>query len=126
MKRLWIGIIVLSLLLATGLGAAYLLDRSVSPIRETLTQAVSAALSERADQANDLISQAETQWVRSRKWTTILVEQDILEEAAFLFAEAKIYGLTGEHPQLAATCARLAELMDAIAQSHQTIWQNVL
>ena len=126
MKRFWIGITVLSLLLFAGLGIAFFLERYHRPICLTLERAAAAALDGNLGKAEELTKDAQRQWDDRRKWTATLVEHGILEEAECLFAEAQVYAQAGNTQALAATCARLAELIDAIAQSHHTSWQNVL
>ena len=126
MKRFWIGITVLTLLLILGIFSTVLLSRSHLPIRGTLEQAVAAALAGDLGQADQLLKKAKVQWDRNRLWAAALVEHGVLEEAECLFAEADVYVKAANRQALAAACARLAQIMDTIAQSHQTSWQNVL
>jgi thioredoxin-like negative regulator of GroEL len=126
MKRFWIGITVLTLLLILGIFSTVLLSRSHLPIRDTLEQAAVAALAGDLGQADQLLKKAKVQWDRNRLWTAALVEHGVLEEAECLFAEAEVYAKAENRQALAAACARLAQIMDTIAQSHQTSWQNVL
>ena len=126
MKRFWIGITVLTLLLILGIFSTVLLSRSHRPIRDTLEQAAVAALAGDLGQADHLLKKAKVQWDRNRLWAAALVEHGVLEEAECLFAEAEVYANAANRQALAAACARLAQIMDTIAQSHQTSWQNVL
>jgi thioredoxin-like negative regulator of GroEL len=126
MKRFWIGITVLTLLLILGIFSTVLLSRSHLPIRDTLEQAAVAALAGDLGQADQLLKKAKVQWDRNRLWAAALVEHGVLEEAECLFAEAEVYAKAANRQALAAACARLAQIMDTIAQSHQTSWQNVL
>ena len=126
MKRFWIGITVLALLLGAGFLSSFLLERHHEPIRKALQEATEAALEGNVAQAAKLTENAERQWEHCRKWTEALVEHGILEEVECLLAEARVYIRRGDAQGLAGTCARLENLIEAIAESHHTSWQNVL
>lgn len=126
MKRFWIGLTVLSLLLLWGIGASFFLERHHSAIQFTVYLAAEAALKDDMPQAGKQLEEAQRQWDQCRCWTAALVEHGILEEVDALMAEANIYLQTGDSRSLARTCARLAILLNAIAQSHHFSWQNVL
>ena len=126
MKRLWIGITVLAVLLGSGLLAGFFLERHHGPICQALEEASRLALDGDLDKAEELTKNAQGQWENCLKWTSALVEHGILEEAEYLFAEAEVFCQSGDAQKLAATCARLSKLIEAIAQSHHTSWQNVL
>lgn len=126
MKRLWIGIIVLSLLLASGGMVAYFMERCHTPIRHDLEQAAQAATKGRSAEAAQLAQQAKSRWLRCRDFTAAFADHDVLEEIDAIFAEIDVYAKIGDFAAFSAACAHLSELANAVAESHHPKWQNLL
>ncbi len=126
MKRFWIGICVLCLLLFGSWMAANYIERSYDPIGNELAQAVLAVQQGNWQQAEARISQAQQQWLVCRELTAIFCDHTILEEVESLFAEIRVYAANQEQVAFSTACGRLAVLAQAIAQSHSLMWQNFL
>ncbi len=126
MKRLWIGLCVLALLLAAGLGVTYFMEQAHRPISQHLAQASQTALAGDWAQALALSDQARAQWESCCDFTAAFVDHSVLETADSLFAEIQVYAAAEDPMSFAATCAHLSRLISAIAESHLPKWQNLL
>ena len=126
MKRIWIGITVLAVLLASGCAVTYFMERCHRPISEHLAQAAEAALAEDWPRAEELANQAQEKWQRCRDFTAAFADHSVLDEAESLLGEIAVYAAARESLSFAATCSHLSRLAEAIAQSHSPLWQNLL
>lgn len=126
MKRFWIGIIVLSLLLASGCAVAFFIEHCHEPISRDLAQAAQAASDGQLEQAIRLAENAHTEWLHCRDFTAAFADHSVLEEIDAIFAEIRIYAAAGNFLSFSAACAHLAELAKAVSESHLPKWQNFL
>lgn len=126
MKRFWIGICVLAVLLALGSGVTYFMETAHRPISHDLIQAAEAALAGDWDQALALSQNARQQWDICSDFTAAFADHSVLEEADALFAEIGVYAAAEDPVSFAAVCAQLSQLTKAIAESHWPKWQNLL
>ena len=126
MKRFWIGLGILFLLLGAGFGITHYVEQAHRPISDALAQASHAALAGNWAQAARHSTQAKQQWESCRDLAAAFADHSVLELAESLFAEVDIYAETGDIPSFAATCAHLSRLVNAIAESHLPKWQNLL
>lgn len=126
MKRFWIGITVLAVLLASGWAVAFFMERCHTPISKELAQASQIAVSGQLKQAAKIADNAKTQWLSCRDFTAAFADHDVLEEMDALFAEIDVYAVTGNSISFSAACAHLSELAKAVAESHHPKWQNLL
>lgn len=123
MKRLWIGITVLAVLLASGWAAAFFMERCHTPIRDDLTRAAQA---DPFDMAVSLAHDAHTGWLHCRDFTAAFADHSVLEEIDALFGEIEVYAAARDTISFSAACAHLSELVEAVAESHRPMWQNLL
>ncbi len=126
MKRLWLGIGLLGLLLILGL----LLQAAVSgiyvPLSNTLEQASEAALEENWQQASLWADNAARQWEKHRRITAAFADHTPMDEVDMLFAEMRVYERERDGAHFAACCNQLAEMARAIADAHSLSWWNLL
>lgn len=126
MKRFWIGITVLAVLLALGSTVAFFMGRCHSPISSELAQAAQAAMDNRFEQGMKLAENAHAEWLRCRDFTAAFADHTVLEEIDALFAEIETYAAAGDSISFSAACAHLSKLAKAVAESHHPRWQNLL
>ncbi len=126
MKRLWIGILILSALLASGCLIREALMKIHTPIAADLQHSAAAALTEDWNTALDLAQHAAVRWERFHHFTAAVADHTPMDEVDGLFAELKIYASQRENPHFSATCRRLSALAEAIAESHRLSWWNLL
>lgn len=123
MKRLWIGVAVLIVLLALGIALTASFSAIHSPLAETLSQAAVSARNGDLEAATAAVSQAQQQWERCRRFSAAVVDHRLLEEMEELFAQLEF----AENPYvLAALCARLSSRATEMAQSQAITWWNLL
>lgn len=126
MKRLWVGVVLLAALLAAGLWSARVMTESSSAVRDALTGSARAADLGHWKQADAFASTAQAQWRRSRDLTSALADHTLLDEIDALFAQAEVYRHHRHTADYAATCLHLAQLIDALQESHRLNWRNLL
>lgn len=126
MKRFWIGITVLAVLLASGSAVSFFMERYHRPISHELAQAAQAAAGGRLERAAALAKNAHTRWLRCRDFTAAFADHTVLEEMDALFAEIDVYAAARDSISFAAACAHLSELAQAVSESHLPKWQNLL
>lgn len=126
MKRLWIGIALLLIMLISGIFAAWGIPALHNRLSHTLQQACDTVQQEDWETANALVDQAKSQWERSRHLIASLVDHEPLEQMDTLFAELEIYAKCRLTADYAAVCAHLSHLSEAIGESQSLRWWNLL
>lgn len=126
MKRLWIGVALLVTVLAVGIGLTVAFDRLHRPMSEQLELASAYALEEDWDKAVTLAREAKAAWEKCRCFTAAVADHEPLEEIDGLFAQLEVWEKIREPEEYAATCAQLARLAEAMADSQQVTWWSLL
>ncbi len=126
MKRLWIGIGFLVLLLTLGVTVGMTLTSLQDSISQTMEEAAQAALAEDFPTAYALADQAQALWQRQRHFAAAFTDHEPLEQMDSYFAELNIYRVKGDAPDFAAICALLAEQSRAVGESHGFSWWSFL
>lgn len=126
MKRFWIGICVLAVLLAAGIAVTYVMERCHEPISRELDAASQAVLAGDWNRAVGSAEAAFEKWQRCRDFTAAFADHSVLEEVECLFAQIQVFAAGRDTLSFAAACAHLSRLTDAVAQSHLPKWQNLL
>ncbi|MCD7756496.1 MAG: DUF4363 family protein [Firmicutes bacterium] len=126
MKRLWIGILVLAVTLAAGLGLWRCADRFCGGISRTLEDSAAMAQQARWDEANALTDQARAQWEQYRDFFAAFTDHEPVEEVGSLFRQLEIYAACRDACGYATTCVQLSSLADAIREAHGMQWWTVL
>lgn len=126
MRRFWIGIGVLTLLLALGLGSTVFMKRVHQPISTDLEQASKAVLQGNWEIATACAQQALAKWESCSGFTAALADHDVLEAAECLFAQIQVYAAVQDPVSFSAACAHLSRLTKAIGESHLPKWENLL
>ena len=109
MKRLWVGILLLLVLLAGTLTVTVAMGRIYAPMVEAL-------------EAGDLEA-AEERYGRWRQLTAAFADHGPMEEMDALFARAEI---CGDEQERRALCAELAQRAKAMSNAHSPTWWNLL
>ncbi len=126
MKRLYIGISVLVVLLAVGLFISFAINRMYAPIISLLDDAAEAALREDISTATEKAEKARALWERCKQATATVADHTPMEEIDHLFAEADIYAKSEEVPHFAACCAQLAAMVQNMGEVHKPNLWNLL
>ena len=126
MKRLWLGVAFLALLLAGGIWQTVGLSHIHNALSETLSDAALAARQQDWEVADSLSGNAQDQWKRSRRITASFADHEPLEELERLFAELQVCKGLSLEENYAVVCSNLSQICKAIAESFQISWWNVL
>lgn len=126
MKRFWISILLLSVLLFAGWLIQWGMDAVHRPIAEDLQQAAQAALQEDWDTALLLSQRAHARWEKYHRFTAAFADHTPMDELDGLFAEQTVFAAEREMPHFAAACMHLSQLATAMADSHSISWWNLL
>ena len=126
MKRIWIGIALLVLLLGAGIRTSGFMKEAHLPVARDLRRAGELALEEQWGPAQAFASRGQKQW--QKKWPVIaaVADHEPMDEIDALFAQLEVYA--GEEDRLAysAACAHLRSLLEALGQSHSFNWWNLM
>ena len=126
MKRLWIGVVLLILLLGLGIGTTLFAVRSHEDISGQLRLASEAALEGKWEEAETLFKSAKEKWEAQRHITAAIADHEPMEEIDDLFSQLEIYLLTRQQISFSACCRSLSVLTNAIGEAHALNWWSLL
>ena len=126
MKRLWIGIGFLAVILLIGTGITLAFEQLHKPLSDTLQQASEAAMAEDWEKASALTKSAKADWEKCREFTAAVADHEPLEEMDALFAQLEVLARQQETTDFAALSAQLARMAQAMADSQSISWWNLV
>ena len=126
MKRLWLGIAILAVLLLGGIAATAGMNWICDPLTESLDEAAEAVQAGQWEQALGLSETARTRWERWRSISAAITNHEPMEEVDALFRALDIFARQRDVVRFADCCARLTALTAAISESQAIYWWNVL
>ena len=126
MKRMWIGVVLLAVLLVSGLLAAEFMEKTHGPIVSDLKQAADAAMEGSWGRAEALTARARKSWDKHRFLTAAFADHGPMEEIDALFAQLEAYREAGDTLGFAAVCAALSKQLEAMGDAHELSWWNLL
>ena len=126
MKRCWIGIALLLVLLAAGLGTTWYMEELHEEIAEQAEAAGQLALVEDWEGADRLSRRVRESWQRHRRLSAALTDHAALEEIDSLLAQLEIYRTQREKLSFAALCAQLESRLEDLGDAQDLNWWNVL
>ncbi len=126
MKRFWIGLIHLAVLLALGIFTTVAMDRVHSSLSLELSQAGAAASEGNWLRAADLVRQAKDHWEQCRGAIAAAASHEPMEEIDSLFDQAEIYLAHRDQLGFVLCCASLRCRMQAMGEAHAISWRSLL
>ena len=126
MKRGWIGLALLVVLLASGLFTAKKMEEYHSDGAKKLTRAGVYAMEDNWAPARELAFQAMKQWQEHREFTAAFADHEPMEDVDCLFAQLPAYARQEDTAHFAAICAELAKRLEAVSDAYSFLWWNVL
>lgn len=126
MKRSWIGLGLLLVLLISGLLVTRGMTDRAGSVAERLTAAANNALVGNWDIAESLVESASSDWEKNRPFTAAFADHSPMEDIEDDFAQLDIFLRTKEKETFAATAAQLAKKVEAVGEAHALHWQNIL
>lgn len=126
MKRLWIGVVIMILLLGIGVGLLVGSQTFFKEFGDNLQEASRLALEQNWPAALEKAQESEESWNRYRRFWAAFTDHEPVEEVQNLFSQLKIYGKQRLEVDFATICQHLSHLAEAIDESHNLKWWSVL
>ena len=126
MKRSWLGLGLLLVVLVLGLLVTWAMDRIHSPIEEALTAAADAAQQNNWSLAQTHFDSAKNRWEKWLHFRSCFADHSPVEEIDGSFARLQIYCHLRENAAFAADCRELAKKVAAVGEAHGLVWWNIL
>lgn len=126
MKRLWIGVILLGILLVGGIAMLLFSHQFYAQFSETLDGAAAAALSENWTEAALLTKKATAQWDRHHRFFASFTDHEPVEEIRLLLSRLELYQRARLAIDYADACESLSRLCEAVDEFHSLNWWAVL
>lgn len=126
MKRLWIGIGLLMVILLAGLLIPEYLEFSHEPILDDLDRAAELAMAEEWDRAAYLADRAGEKWQKKRPVTASFVDHEPMDDIDGMFAQLEIYARSRDAAAFSGTCVYLRSQLDALGDYHKLNLWNLL
>lgn len=126
MKRFWIGVIFLAVLLA---GSILLLAFSSSfyqDFSKALEAASALALNGDWSSATKSSENAQKKWNKSQYFLAAFTDHEPIAQVDQLFAQLALYGEKRMSVEFAVTCQQLRHCAEAINEAHSLKWWTVL
>ncbi len=126
MKRFWLGIALLLVLLAAGVTTTVIMENRFSPISEKMTRAAEAARTGDMSGAEAALAEAEGLWEQNRNFAASVADHEPMEEIDGLLAAARSLLASGDLIRCAGLCAQVGELTRAMGEAHWLRWWTFL
>ena len=126
MKRLWVGVGFLIVMLVVAICLTSLFHRIHTPLSEDLQQAAALAMEQNWEKATALTRQARADWEQYREFIAAVADHEPLEKMEYLLDQLDVYAETRRTADFSAVCVELAALADAMVESQSLTWWNFL
>lgn len=126
MKRFWLGIVLLGVLLILGVLEAKYVQTITQPVSDILSQAVDAAQEEDWSKTGQLLQQAESRWQSQWSLLAAMNHHGPMEEIDSQFARADALLEGRAYAEFTACCARIGEMIRALGDAHTFRVENLL
>lgn len=125
MKRCWIGVGFLLVLLMAGLAMSWIMEKIHSPIEENLNRAAASAMQGDWENSTRYFQRARDDWEAWDHFRSGFADHTPLEEISAGFLETEVYCATREAVDFAAHCRQLARKAAAVGDAHGLGWWNL-
>jgi flagellar biosynthesis/type III secretory pathway M-ring protein FliF/YscJ len=125
-QRFWLGTVVLAVILIFGILLTLLFSRIHHPMAQQLREAATAAQAENWEKATALAENARAEWEQYRYLISASADHEPLEQMEYLLDQLEVYAADRQKADFAALCIRLANLAEAMADTQQIRWWNLL
>ena len=120
MKRMWIGVALLAVLLVSSLLAAEFMEKAHGPIASDLE------LEGSWGRAEALTARARKSWDKHRFLTAAFADHGPMEEIDAQFAKIEAFAAERNRIDFCAGCAYLARILEALGESHSLNFRNLM
>lgn len=126
MKRIWIGVVLLGVILIVGLGIGEFMERTHIPVARDVRQAGELVLRGEWQLAQALVKRGQDRWEEKWPVTAAIADHEPMDEIDAFFAQLKTYEKTHDAVAYSALCSHLGSLLEAISQGHRCNWWNLM
>lgn len=126
MLRLWIGIGILVILLAMGIGLLWGSGVFFEELSQDLQQAGNFALAGNWQAAGEKVEKSREKWEAYRPFWASFTDHEPVEQMQNLFSQLELYRTRQLEVEFAAVCRNLVHVAEAIDESHSLKWWSVL
>ena len=126
MKRCWIGVSFLVLLLLGGLFVDKIMGRSHVPISQALDRAAECAMAEDWTEAEVFAHRARETWEKNWHFSAAFADHEPMENIDALFSRLTVFAQAREKEEFAALCRELSRQTKAMGDAHDLKWWNLL
>lgn len=126
MGRLWIGIGILVILLAMGIGLLWGSGVFFEELTQELEQAGELALAGNWQAAGEKVEKSREKWEAYRRFWASFTDHEPVEQMQNLFSQLELYRARQLEVDFAAVCRNLVHVAEAIDESHSLRWWSVL
>ena len=126
MGRLWIGIGILVILLAMGIGLLWGSGVFFEELSQDLEQAGELALAGNWQAAGEKAEKSREKWEQYHRFWASFTDHEPVEQMQALFSQLELYRARQLEVDFAAVCRNLVQLAEAIDESHSLRWWSVL
>ena len=124
--RFWIGVAVLLVLLAVGIGVTVGVSVQQDRLAQIIDKAQEAVLSRGWEQALPYARQAQRLWENTRHFAASFADHEPLEQMDAFFSQLWIYAQEALEVEFASVCSYISNLAKAIGESQSVFWWNLL
>ena len=126
MRRFWLGISLLSVLLVLGFWLSFTMSKMPQDVSKTLTEASELILAGDISGGISLAQQAQENWDFHWYGTASVADHAPMDDIDGLFAQLTAYGQAGQYGDFGSLCNRIAQLVEAVGEAHSLSWWNIL
>lgn len=126
MTRLWIGVGILILLFAMGVGFLWGSQTFFRCFQQNMEEASMLALNNQWSEALEKANQSRTAWNQQRRFWSAFTDHEPIEEVQNLFSQLDVYEKARLEVDFATVCNHLAHLAEAIDEAHNLKWWTLL
>lgn len=123
MRRIWIGVGLLAVLLVLGMVVMHTTNRQLGTVSDTLKQ---AAEIRDWDRAVTLAQKAQKDWKQKWHLMAALADHTDMDKIDGIFARLEVYQQRKAETDHAAACAQLSEAIRDLEENHRLTWWNLL
>ncbi len=126
MKRMWIGVGLLAVVLISGIWTGNRMIQTHLPCADDLENSAACAMAEDWAGAGKLAAQARNTWQKNRKVSASVTDHEPMDEIDAIFEELEVYRAREETAAYSAGCMYLAEQLRDLGNSFKLSWWNLL
>lgn len=126
MKRLWIGVVLLAVMLAAGVVMLVVSRNFYGEFSAALEQSGECAMAGNWTEAADKLRESRQLWEQYRRFWSASADHEPVEEVQRLFSQLEIYEKCRQGTEFAVICRSIVHRAEAIDESQGLKWWSIL